>query len=199
LKNLKLPFDPPRKFDPFVIDVETQKLANEVEGGWNSVEKFKVSVAVSWDLDHNLRVWYEEDAANLIKEARNHYPVVSFNGEGFDFRVLSAYGDTTWLYRDSVDLLKISKKVLGHRVHLDSVAKATLGKDKTASGLDAVAWWRSGDPELRQKVIDYCKVDVAITRDLYFFAKEKGYLLCEDFDKGSKKYYISKSVLGVTA
>ena len=31
-----------------------------------------------------------------------------------------------------------------------------------------------------QDIIDYCKQDVAITRDLYLFGKQKGYVLFED-------------------
>jgi DEAD/DEAH box helicase domain-containing protein len=121
-----------------------------------------------------------------------------FNGEGFDFIVLSHYGDVNPLYQSSVDLLKISKKILGFRIKLDSLAQATLGSEKTADGLQAVAWWRSGDPELRQKVVDYCKSDAEITRDIYQYAIDNGHLHCTDLQGGKFKYNISKSVLGVT-
>lgn len=177
MKNLKLQFQEQKEYNPFVLDVETQYLSSEIEGGWNSIDKFKVSVAVSWDKDNDIRIWHEEDASKLIVEASKFFPIVSYNGEGFDFTVLSAYGDVKDLYRGSKDLCSIVKLAAGHRVHLDQIAKATLGSAKTADGIQAVEWWRSGDPELRQKVIDYCTEDVKITRDLYFFAKENGYLL----------------------
>lgn len=198
MKNLKLKFEEPKKFDPLVIDVETQMLSSEVQGGWNAIDKFKVSVAVSWDLGNNMRVWYEEDVARLIEESKRHYPIITFNGEGFDFKVLSAYGNVESLYQSSVDLLKITKTILGHRVFLESIATATLGKPKTATGLEAVEWWRSGDPVLRQRVVDYCKEDVAITRDIYYHAKDKGHLICTDLSGGQIKYNVPKSVLGVT-
>lgn len=185
MKSLRLPFEAENPIKPMVLDVETQYLSNEVEGGWNSIEKFKVSVTVSWDEANGLRVWHEEDIARFLTEASTYNPIITFNGEGFDFRVLSAYGDVSNLFKYSKDLLKYLKSALGFRVHLDNVAHATLGTEKTATGLQAVEWWRSGDPKLQQMVIDYCKKDVEITRDIYVFAKTKGYLFYTD--AGQKK------------
>jgi DEAD/DEAH box helicase domain-containing protein len=191
MKNLILPFNEKKEFNPFVLDVETQYLSTEVEGGWDSINKFKVSVAVSWDKEHDLRVWFEEDSANLIEEASKYYPIVTYNGENFDFEVLSAYGDVSKLYGSSVDILKIAKGILKFRPHLDSIAKATLGIEKTADGIQAVEWWRSGHATLRQKVIDYCKADVEITREIFFFAKEHGYLMCSNKFGRDTKFNIS--------
>jgi DEAD/DEAH box helicase domain-containing protein len=165
---------------PLVLDVETQRLSNEVPGGWNAVEKFLIAVVVTWDQQNGLRVWYEEDAPRLLKELEKFEPIVTFNGERFDFQVLSAYGPVAGLYGKSTDMLAVLSKQLGFRVKLDSVAQATLGKGKIGSGTECVDWWRSGDPIQRQKVVDYCKVDVELTRDIYLFAKQHGYLLIED-------------------
>jgi DEAD/DEAH box helicase domain-containing protein len=65
---------------------------------------------------------------------------------------------------------------LGFRVSLQSLAQTTLGKAKTGSGLDAVAWWRSGDPALRQRVVDYCRMDVEILRDIVAYARREGFV-----------------------
>lgn len=186
MKNLRLNFTPTKEWNPMVLDVETQYLSTEVEGGWNSIDKMKVSVAVTWDTKVGIRVWFEEDVAKLLQESTHYDPVVTFNGEGFDFTVLSAYGDVSHLYRTSKDILTAIKGAVGHRVHLDSVVKATLGVEgKTGTGLDAVAWWRSGEPELRQKVVDYCISDVELTRDVYLYARDKGHLFF--FDKTGEK------------
>ncbi len=170
-----------------VLDVETQYLSDEVSGGWNAVDKFKVALVVSWDEVNGMRVWYEPDVPKLIAESDNFQKIVTFNGENFDFKVLSAYGSVESLYRRSTDMLVVLSKKLGFRVKLDSVAKATLGRGKTGSGTDSVQWWRSGSPELRQKVVDYCKMDVELTRDVYRFGREKGYVLIEDLRQGGSR------------
>jgi DEAD/DEAH box helicase domain-containing protein len=179
MKNLAFDFSGANT-GPLVLDVETQRLSSEVPGGWNAVDKFLIALVVTWDQQNGLRVWYEEDAPRLLQELDKFEPIVTFNGEGFDFKVLSAYGPVAGLYRKSTDMLAVLSKQLGFRVKLDSVAQATLGKGKIGSGTECVDWWRSGDPIQRQKVVDYCKMDVELTRDIYLFAKQHGYLLIED-------------------
>jgi DEAD/DEAH box helicase domain-containing protein len=186
MKNLAFDFSG-GKGDYLVLDVETQYMSHEVAGGWNSVDKFRVALVVTWDEAHDMRVWYEEDVPRLLAEAANFSPIVTYNGEGFDFKVLSAYGDVKHLYEKSNDVLTALGKGVGFRVKLDSLAQATLGKSKTGSGAESVEWWRSGDPVLRQKVVDYCKRDVELTRDLYLFGKEKGYFLIEDLKLGKTR------------
>lgn len=170
-----------------VLDVETQYLSDEVPGGWNSVDKFRVAVVVSWDEKHGMRLWHEEDCPRLLDELQSFKWIVTFNGENFDFKVLSAYGSVVPLYAKSKDLLAILSKKLGFRIKLESVARATLGRGKTGSGTESVEWWRSGDPALRQKVVEYCRMDVELTRDLYLFGKEHGYVAIEDLRQGGMR------------
>jgi DEAD/DEAH box helicase domain-containing protein len=183
MKNLTFDFSPAAS-GPLVLDVETQYLSDEVAGGWTAVHKFKVAVVVTWDEPNGLRVWYEEDTPRLLAEAGKFEPIVTFNGENFDFKVLSAYGSVDALYRKSTDMLALLSKRLGFRVKLDSVAQATLGRGKTGSGTDSVKWWRDGD---RQKVVEYCKMDVEITRDLYLFVKQNGYVKIDDLKQGKRQ------------
>jgi DEAD/DEAH box helicase domain-containing protein len=170
-----------------VLDVETQYMSNEVSGGWNAVDKFLVAVVVSWDEKNGMRQWFEEDCPRLLAELRNYSPIVTFNGENFDFRVLSAYGPVEFLYAKSTDMLSILSRKLGFRVKLETLAQATLGAGKTGSGTESVEWWRSGDPVQRQMVVDYCKKDVELTRDLYLFGKKNGYVTVEDFKRGGQR------------
>ncbi len=165
---------------PLVLDVETQFLSDEVAGGWTAVHKFLMAVTVTWDEQNGMRAWYEADAGRLLQELEKFDPIVTFNGENFDFKVLSAYGPVDALYRKSTDMLAVLGRKLGFRVKLESVAKATLGRGKTGTGTECVEWWRSGDPVQRQRVVDYCRMDVELTRDLYLFVKEHGYLLIDD-------------------
>lgn len=105
--------------------------------------------------------------------------IVGYNSDHFDIPILNRYyaGDLTKI--KSVDLLKEVKNVLGRRLKLDNLAEATLGRNKTSDGLEAVGWWKQG---LREKVRDYCLEDVRITNDLYVHAKKKGFLKYRDYD-----------------
>jgi len=169
---------------PMVLDLETQYLSHEVSGGWNAVEDFKVAVVVTWDAVNGFRTWQEPDLPGLFRALAEQDPIVTFNGEGFDFKVLSAYGPVQSLYPKSTDLLQILSRLIGFRVKLDSLAQSTLGRSKTASGTQSVLWWRSGDAALRQRVIDYCRADVELTRDIYQFGRDKGYILIDDLKRG---------------
>ena len=72
------------------------------------------------------------------------------------------------------DILTELKKLLGHRLRLDSIARPTLQTGKSADGLQALQWYREGRLDL---VIDYCKQDVEVTRRIYEYALEHGQLL----------------------
>ncbi len=158
------------------LDVETQRLAEEVSGGWDNIRAFGLTVAVTWDEASDFRDWYEADAGRLIGELRTFDRIVTFNGLRFDLEVLSAYGDVRELKTKSLDLLQDLKRRLGFRVSLQALAQATLGQGKTGSGLDAVKWWRSGDPALRQRVVDYCRMDVEILRKIVVYGRREGFV-----------------------
>jgi len=158
------------------LDTETQRVADEVQGGWDNIRAFGLSVAVTWDATNGLREWYEPDAGRLIGELRAFDRIVTYNGLRFDLAVLSAYGDVRELEKKSLDLLQDLKRRLGFRVSLQTLAQATLGKSKTASGLEAVKWWRSGDPALRQRVVEYCRMDVEILREIVVHGRREGFV-----------------------
>jgi DEAD/DEAH box helicase domain-containing protein len=106
--------------------------------------------------------------------------IIGYNSDHFDIPILNKYyaGDLTKIR--SIDLLAEIRNVLGRRIKLDSVAKATLGKKKSGHGLDAVTWWAEGKVE---KVKKYCLDDVRITKEIYDFAREHKKLRYDDFGK----------------
>ena len=158
------------------MDAETQRIADEVQGGWDNIRAFRLSVGVTWDAAEGYREWYEPDAGRLIGELRAFDRIVTFNGLRFDLEVLSAYGDVREVREKSLDLLQDLKRRLGFRVSLQSLAQSTLGKSKTGSGVDAVRWWRSGDPALRQRVVEYCRMDVEILREIVAYGRREGFV-----------------------
>ena len=54
------------------------------------------------------------------------------------------------------------------------MGRATLDAAKSADGLQALAWWKEGRIE---EIRAYCQRDVELTRAVYEFGRDKGYLL----------------------
>ena len=160
-----------------VLDIETRRSAAEV-GGWHRADRMGVSCAVVYDAaGDRFETYFEEDLPSLFADLAGVEKVVGFNLKRFDYRVLSAYTDMDFAAVPTVDLLEIVHRVLGFRLSLDHLAAATLGRKKTADGLQALKWWNEGKID---ELVAYCKKDVEITRDLYRFAAENGYLLFDD-------------------
>lgn len=155
------------------FDVETLRLSHEVPGGWSNIRGFGLAVGVTWDERNQFRVWYEQDAVRLIEELARFDRIITFNGERFDFQVLSAYGDVSMLYGKSLDLLRDLKQKLGFRLRLESLAQATLNCSKSGAGEMAVRWWRAGQID---RVVAYCQQDVQLLVDVVQFARANGYV-----------------------
>ncbi len=160
-------------------DVETQKRADEV-GGWEHADKMLISIAVTYSEDDGFRVWYETMVSEMIGYMNSFDLVVSFNGDNFDSKVLSYYGDVSTIRRKSFDVAQYLSSKLKHRVRLESVAMATLNVGKSADGLAALQWWKEGKVD---QIIEYCRQDVQVLRDLVRFGQEKGYVQYNDMQE----------------
>jgi DEAD/DEAH box helicase domain-containing protein len=157
-----------------IFDVETQLSAKEV-GGWHRAERMRISCAVLYDnRQKRFLEFYENQALPLIDRLKRADLVVGFNIKRFDYRVLSRYSDFDFKTLHSLDILEVVHKYLGFRLSLDHLAQATLSAKKTADGLQALEWWRQGRIK---EILAYCRADVEITKDLYGFGRENGYLL----------------------
>ena len=73
---------------------------------------------------------------------------------------------------------------LGFRVSLSSLARGTLDTDKSGDGLQAITWYREGKMD---QLTAYCGDDVEITRKLYEYGREKGYVFFLDRYSGRKR------------
>jgi DEAD/DEAH box helicase domain-containing protein len=166
----------PKKKEPriMVFDLETQKLAQDV-GGWQNVHLMRMSVAVVFDtLKDSFQVYEEDDVNALVDYLEKADLIVGFNVKRFDYRVLSAYKSKALARLPTFDMLQDIYHRLGFRLSLDHLASETLNRGKTAHGLQAVEWFREGN---MGKLIDYCRNDVAVTKDLFFFGLDKGHLV----------------------
>lgn len=155
------------------FDLESQKLFEEVGG--RDPSRLLLACGVTWSTARNdFAVYWEKDAAALVAELKAADRVIGFNIISFDYQVLKPYApDENFRAFKSTDMLQDIFRTLGFRLSLDSIAKATLGAKKSADGLQSVAWFKNGELD---KVAEYCKADVDITRRVYEFGRENGYV-----------------------
>jgi len=156
------------------FDLETQNLFEDV-GGRQNISKLRLACGVTWSSDRNdFAVYWEADSRALVDELMQAKRVVGFNLREFDYQVLQPYAPEVRVSSiPTLDLLLDLKRKLGFRLSLDSIASATLGAAKTADGVQSVQWFRTGQLD---KVSDYCKADVDITRRVFEYGREHGHV-----------------------
>jgi len=166
-------YQPMRKI---VFDIETRNLFQDV--GSNDPKDLDISVVCVYDSETDAYTSYlQEDLPKLWPLIEKADMLITFNGDHFDIPLLGKYynGDLTKI--KSLDLMVEIKKVLGHRIKLDTIAEATLGRNKIGHGLEAIAWWNEGKID---EIIKYCIEDVRITKDVYDYAMKNGILKYKD-------------------
>jgi DEAD/DEAH box helicase domain-containing protein len=168
------------------FDLETQRSFQEV-GGRENLKLLRMSVAVTFSTATNeFRAYTEKEAAALIADLKAAERVIGFNVLNFDYQVLKAYTAERLSDLPTLDLLEDIYNKLGFRVGLDALAHATLGSNKSADGLAAIRWFREGQID---KLIAYCRDDVAITKQLYEFGRDNKFVLF--IDRAGRKQRVS--------
>jgi DEAD/DEAH box helicase domain-containing protein len=163
-----------------VFDIETQRLVQEV-GGWDHIDKLGISVACAYDSKSDKYLTFTEkqhphpgcgtieDLISLCEERL----VIGYNIRGFDLPVLVPYGLNIQKV-DAFDIMYDLEALTRQRfLKLETVARGTLGTGKSADGLQAVEWWKAGKI---QPIIDYCLQDVKVTRDIFQFGRQNGFV-----------------------
>jgi DEAD/DEAH box helicase domain-containing protein len=153
-----------------VFDIETKNIFQDV--GSNDPVDLDISLVGLYDYETNkYETFIEEEFDKMWPYFQKAEQLITFNGEHFDIPLLNKYykkaglGDLTQV--NSLDLLKEVRNSYGRRMKLDQIAQGTFGINKSGNGLEAVAWWRSGEID---KIRKYCIDDVKITKDVYEFA-----------------------------
>lgn len=168
----------PRDHLVVVFDLETQRSFAEV-GGRTQLHRLGVSVGVAYRYDTDEFLTFDESSVpSLIDLLFQADLVVGYNIRGFDYEVLRGYTDRDLQQLPTFDLMFDLEQRLGFRPKLDSVSEATLGTGKSADGLQALEWWKNGEID---KIVDYCREDVRVTRDLYDFGKRNRFVLVSRF------------------
>ena len=158
------------------FDLETQKSADDV-GGWDKVHKMRLAVGVVWDsLEQKFFSYIDSEASQLVEKLKTADLVVGFNVAKFDYGVLQPYATKIDFDLEEIttfDMLIDINKKLGHRLSLNHLAENTLNAKKSADGLVSLQWFKEGKID---KIIEYCKQDVEITRDLFLYGVSQGYV-----------------------
>ena len=158
------------------FDLETKLSAAQV-GGWGRIERMRLALAVTHDASTDTFTTYrEDDVDTLIDNLLQADLVVGYNVERFDYRVLSAYTHKRLSRIATFDMLLKLHTRLGFRLSLGGLAQATLDAGKSADGLQSLAWVAQGRYDLVER---YCRMDVQLTRDLFYYALQHGYLIFE--------------------
>lgn len=160
------------------LDIETKNIFQDV--GSNDPVDLDISVVCIHDsLTDEFTSYLEKDFKDLWVILEQADMLITWNGDHFDIPLLNKYypGDLSRI--KSLDLMREVQQVLGRRLKLDSVGEATLGRNKSGHGLDAIEWWKNGEVD---KIIKYCIEDVRLTRDLYDYAIANKSLKYKEFN-----------------
>lgn len=165
-----------------IFDLETMNTFDDV--GKNEPALLDISVACVYDseTDKYTTVLHTElDTLWPIFEKAD--ALVGYNSNHFDIPLINKYYPGDLSHVKSIDLLESIRLSLGKRLRLDSVAEATLGTKKSGHGLQAIMWWKQGEIE---KIKQYCKKDVEITKRLFEYALKNGEVLYKEAGKKRK-------------
>lgn len=158
----------------------------------------KMSVGVVWDsVENDFGVYLENQAEDLVRKLQTADLVVGFNVIGFDYAVLQPYANKLGVDLQELpthDMLADVHKKLNHRLSLDNLASCTLGTTKSADGLKALQWFKEGKMDL---IIEYCKQDVRVTRDLFLFGEQNGYVEYDSRSRGQQKMEVDWNSSGL--
>ena len=156
-----------------VLDLETQREFSEVEGRKPELLGISVVGIYRYGADR-YDTYLESELRNLVPILQEAELLIGFNIKRFDLPVLSPYLPFATTTLPVLDILDDVVKQLGHRVSLESLAQATLGKGKSGSGLQALAWFKEGKFDL---IKQYCLDDVRLTKEVYDHGRAHGKLL----------------------
>jgi len=165
-----------------VFDLETKKTFEEV--GSRSPSELGVSVCCLYTYHNDSYLdFLEHELGRMENFFIDATLLVGFNIRRFDLPVLQPYFSGKVESFSVFDILEDLTERLGHRVSLDSVAQATLNASKTGHGLDAIRYFREGQWD---KLKDYCRNDVKITKEVFDFGVKNGEVFFLSRDGGKK-------------
>ena len=156
-----------------VYDIETKYTFDEV-GERENFDKLGISVLGAYDYRTRNYVVYEESELREFELRLMDRPLlVGFNSRRFDTPILQHYIPFDLGKLPQLDIMEEVMKSIGHRVSLESIARATLGRGKSGTGLEAIHLYRQGKMDELKR---YCTDDVRLTLELYEYGANHGEL-----------------------
>jgi len=169
-----------------IFDIETKNTFDDAQS--NDPADLDVSVVCLYDSDSNQYLSFLEDQFDQMWPYFEQADlIVTYNGKHFDLPCLQPHAPLDLSAIKHVDMFEKMQQVTGKKLPLNGIAQSTLGIAKSGHGLDAIAWWNSGEI---QKIIDYCIQDVKVTEAVYNHALQNGELKYED--RKTKKEVVVK-------
>jgi len=170
-----------------VWDLEVANNPECVQGGWGNKAGLGISSGVVWiswqgGAGGRYRIFRGERMAAMIDLLGQADLLIGFNSLAFDCPLLEACGYEL-PPRDHCDLIALCSEVLGFWPSLQRLAWATLGEGKNGHGQHAPILAQEGRWD---ELYDYNLRDVELTRRLFEFAMDVGYLLIDE-DTGPRR------------
>jgi DEAD/DEAH box helicase domain-containing protein len=156
-----------KKF-PVVIDLETKHTFRE----FSEPGQLGITVAAVFDFKNQRQdIFTEKEITKLFPILENSSYVIGYNIDSFDLPVLQPYYPGKIDHFKTFDILVDIKNIIGRRLALNDVIRATLDKHKTGHGLEAIDFYKEGKwVELKK----YCMDDVMLTKELFDFGVKNG-------------------------
>lgn len=168
------------------LDIEIAKIFPEDEQDWKAHRPLGITCAATLTADAAVKLWYgrtenSEPAAKMRQDEIQRlvrylqemddsgYTILTWNGLGFDFDILSEESgmidECRQLALDHVDMMFHFFCLQGYALGLDKAAKGMglKGKPEGMSGTLAPRLWAEGK---REEVLNYVAQDVRTTLDL---------------------------------
>lgn len=161
------------------FDIETKNTFQD-KGSANPADLDLSIVCIHDSEDDSYICYLEEELPELWKRIEKTDMLIGYNSDHFDIPILNKYYQGDLNNIKSLDLLKEIKSSFGKRLKLDDVARSTLNYQKNGHGLQAITWWKQGEID---KIKEYCKEDVKITKELYEYALKNGKVMIENVGK----------------
>ena len=159
------------------LDIETQN--SWTRGEQFPIDEMKISYTGVIDDDGTeIDVW-EDNMKKLLPLIQKTDMIVGYNIFGFDMPIIANYLGKEILELPQLDLMVAAYKALGFRPKLNALTTATFGESKIGNGADAVVYYATGQLD---KLRAYCMEDVRLTKKLYEFGKNNGYV--KYYDRG---------------
>lgn len=170
-----------------IFDVETKKLFSDIEGfdpgnlGVSVVSLYSRMLSDNLtETEGSIQSFWEADFDKMWPIFTGADRIIGFNSIGFDVPALKPYAKFPFEKLPHFDIMYKFKDKAGHRISLDSLAKETLDREKSDTGLNAVFYWEKGDKESLRKLQKYCEDDVIITKEIYDYIIGNGHVLFKD-------------------